>query len=86
VRYVATDAASPGDSYVGYAIGRAVGSAVTRNRIRRRLRAILAELGADLPPGSYLFGVRSDRAATAPFDALRTEVRDLVSRSTYVSA
>lgn len=62
---------------VAYAIGRAAGPAVVRNRLRRRLRAAVRELGAELGPGSYLFGAESG-ALNMPFAALTSAVAEAV--------
>ena len=58
---------------LAYAVGRPVGTAVRRNRLRRRLQAVMAELAADLPPGTYLIGATAG-AADLDHGALRQTV------------
>ena len=62
---------------VAYAVGRSTGSAVVRNRARRRLRAAVHELGAELGPGTYLFGADAS-VVTMPFSALTAVVAEAV--------
>jgi ribonuclease P protein component len=57
---------------VAYAIGRSAGGAVVRNRLRRRLRDIVADLGTELRPGTYLIGADSSAAAFDHGDLRRT--------------
>lgn len=71
VTWLAGDPAEP--PRVAYAIGRKVGGAVVRNRIRRRLRAITREVGVQLRPGAYLFGVNA-AAASLSYGDLRATV------------
>jgi ribonuclease P protein component len=76
VRHVA-----PGDrpgcdsALVAYALGRAFGTAVQRNRGRRRLRAVVAELGPELPPGSYLLSADT-RVTDMNYPQLTSDVRE----------
>ncbi len=71
VTWLAGDPAEP--PRVAYAIGRRAGGAVVRNRIRRRLRAITREVGAQLRPGSYLFGATA-AASSLSYGDLRATV------------
>jgi ribonuclease P protein component len=59
---------------LAFAIGRQVGNAVVRNRLRRRLRSLFAELGPELPPGTFLVG-----AAAAAITLDHGELRRLLS-------
>jgi ribonuclease P protein component len=68
-------------SMAGFAVSRTVGGAVTRNLITRRLRAILAELLPTLPSGTRVVVRALPAAAAAPYDALRGDVSDAMSRS-----
>ena len=62
-----------GPPRVGYAVGKGVGNAVTRNKVRRRLQAVVAGLGPDLGPGTYLVGA-GPAVATATFEQLATHL------------
>ena len=75
LRYLPDGAGDP--PRVAYAVGRSTGSAVVRNRVRRRLRAAVQELGAQLVPGSYLFGADKS-VVTMPFPALTASVAEAV--------
>jgi ribonuclease P protein component len=76
---VGDEAATPPG--VAYALGRGLGGAVVRNRVRRRLRALVAEeaVRRPLPSGYYLVGA-TPGAASATFDALRSDLRGLLTR------
>ena len=66
-------------SRFGYAIPKRVGNAVIRNRVRRRLREILRLL--PLKEGFDVVITVRQEAAQASFQALRTELMNLLRRA-----
>ncbi len=70
---------------VAFAVPRKVGTAVERNRCRRRLRAVVAEITASLPAGTYL--VAADQGVRdLPFQELRARVIEAMQRASQVGA
>ena len=68
-------------SMTGFAVSRAVGGAVVRNRVTRRLRAIMADALPGLPAGSRVVIRALPNAASANYDALKTDISDGLRRT-----
>ena len=66
---------------IGLVTSRRVGGAVVRNRVRRRLREMVRAARPRLHRGYWLVLVARQAAASASFDALRTEWLQLAQRS-----
>lgn len=68
-----TDDSAP--ARFGFVVSKAVGGAVRRNAVKRRLRALCAERIAAGTAGVDVVVRALPGAATAPFDALRDDLR-----------
>jgi ribonuclease P protein component len=70
---------------VAFAVPRKVGTAVERNRCRRRLRAVVVEVTASIPAGTYLVGIDHEVRDLA-FQELRARVIEAMQRASQVGA
>ena len=66
---------------IGIITSRRVGSAVVRNRVRRRFRELVRLDRSAFAVGCWLVIVARHRAATAAYQELRGEWRNLAARS-----
>jgi ribonuclease P protein component len=70
---------------VAFAVPRKVGTAVERNRFRRRLRAVVVEMTASIPAGTYLVGI-DQGVRGVPFQELREKVIEAMQRASQGAA
>jgi len=71
-----------GISRYGFIVSKKVGRAVTRNLIKRRLREIVRQ--QDIVAGLDIIVCANPQASTASFTVLRTDVIQLLGRSSLL--
>jgi len=71
---------------VGFITSRRVGGAVDRNRVRRCLREIVRTARPEIVAGTWLTLIARQAAASATFQNLTAEWRQLAKRSTILGA
>ncbi len=69
------------DSRFGFVVGKRVGKAVVRNLVKRRLRAVCAAVLPQLAAGYDVTVIARAAAGEAGFEALRTQLLDLLQRA-----